>query len=127
MATPSASVDIWSVGCIMAELLQGKALFPGSDCILGSGWGGRLGLPLQGGGSRDVGSGAFWPVLPPLPHTMPLWAHCPQRQESRVWAVTQGLGSGIPGESIPGHWTFPELGRHRSAEAYHGGGGHTQP
>ncbi|XP_045691078.1 mitogen-activated protein kinase 11 isoform X5 [Phyllostomus hastatus] len=27
------TVDIWSVGCIMAELLQGKALFPGSDYI----------------------------------------------------------------------------------------------
>eukprot|EP00069_Balaena_mysticetus_P000559 bmy_14623T0 len=25
------TVDIWSVGCIMAELLQGKALFPGND------------------------------------------------------------------------------------------------
>nr|XP_042103879.1 mitogen-activated protein kinase 11 isoform X2 [Ovis aries] len=29
----SQTVDIWSVGCIMAELLQGKALFPGSDYI----------------------------------------------------------------------------------------------
>lgn len=28
------AVDIWSVGCIMAELLKGKALFPGDDCIL---------------------------------------------------------------------------------------------
>lgn len=28
------TVDIWSVGCIMAELLKGKALFPGDDCIL---------------------------------------------------------------------------------------------
>nr|XP_058938053.1 mitogen-activated protein kinase 11 isoform X1 [Kogia breviceps] len=27
------TVDIWSVGCIMAELLQGKALFPGNDYI----------------------------------------------------------------------------------------------
>lgn len=26
-------MDIWSVGCIMAELLQGKALFPGNDYI----------------------------------------------------------------------------------------------
>ncbi|KAB1270359.1 Mitogen-activated protein kinase 11 [Camelus dromedarius] len=35
METPPPTVDIWSVGCIMAELLQGKALFPGNDCILG--------------------------------------------------------------------------------------------
>ncbi|XP_013366830.1 PREDICTED: mitogen-activated protein kinase 11 isoform X4 [Chinchilla lanigera] len=28
------TVDIWSVGCIMAELLQGKALFPGTDSHL---------------------------------------------------------------------------------------------
>lgn len=39
METSSPTVDIWSVGCIMAELLQGKALFPGNDCILGPGWG----------------------------------------------------------------------------------------
>ena len=30
----SVSVDIWSVGCIMGELLKGKVLFPGNDCIL---------------------------------------------------------------------------------------------
>jgi p38 MAP kinase len=29
----SQNVDIWSVGCIMAELLTGKTLFPGSDHI----------------------------------------------------------------------------------------------
>lgn len=28
------SVDIWSVGCIMAEMLQGRALFKGADRIL---------------------------------------------------------------------------------------------
>lgn len=30
----SLPVDIWSVGCIMGELLKGKVLFPGTDCIL---------------------------------------------------------------------------------------------
>lgn len=28
------TVDIWSVGCIMAELMTGKTLFPGTDRIL---------------------------------------------------------------------------------------------
>ena len=27
----SQTVDIWSVGCIMAELLTGRPLFPGDD------------------------------------------------------------------------------------------------
>lgn len=27
------SVDVWSVGCIMAELITGKPLFPGTDHI----------------------------------------------------------------------------------------------
>lgn len=30
----SSAVDIWSVGCIMAELLTGQVLFPGVDRIL---------------------------------------------------------------------------------------------
>lgn len=30
----SQTVDIWSVGCIMAELLTGRTLFPGTDRIL---------------------------------------------------------------------------------------------
>mgnify|MGYP002153749972 CR=1 FL=1 len=28
------AVDIWSVGCIMAELIRGGVMFPGSDRIL---------------------------------------------------------------------------------------------
>lgn len=31
---PPPPVDMWSVGCIMAELLTGQALFPGGDRIL---------------------------------------------------------------------------------------------
>lgn len=27
-------VDIWAVGCIMAEMVRHKILFPGRDCIL---------------------------------------------------------------------------------------------
>uniref|UniRef100_A0A672JDC9 mitogen-activated protein kinase n=1 Tax=Salarias fasciatus TaxID=181472 RepID=A0A672JDC9_SALFA len=30
------TVDIWSVGCIMAEMINGKTLFKGKDCILSS-------------------------------------------------------------------------------------------
>lgn len=31
---PLLPVDIWSVGCIMAELLTSRTLFPGADRIL---------------------------------------------------------------------------------------------
>lgn len=27
-------MDIWAVGCIMAEMVRHKILFPGRDCIL---------------------------------------------------------------------------------------------
>ena len=26
------AIDVWSVGCILAEMLNGKPLFPGKDC-----------------------------------------------------------------------------------------------
>lgn len=40
-AGASVSVDIWSVGCIMAEMITGKTLFKGNDRILhrGPDWG----------------------------------------------------------------------------------------
>lgn len=28
------AIDVWSVGCILAEMLSGKPLFPGRDCKL---------------------------------------------------------------------------------------------
>lgn len=30
------AIDVWSVGCILAEILTGKPLFPGKDCTLPS-------------------------------------------------------------------------------------------
>ena len=35
MVIPCVSIllaDVWSVGCVMAELLTGQILFPGNDC-----------------------------------------------------------------------------------------------
>lgn len=31
------AIDVWSVGCILAEMLSGKPLFPGKDCKLENG------------------------------------------------------------------------------------------
>ena len=30
----SVAVDIWSVGCIMGEMIRGSVMFPGTDRIL---------------------------------------------------------------------------------------------
>lgn len=30
------AVDIWSAGCILAEMITGEVLFPGNDSILSS-------------------------------------------------------------------------------------------
>jgi mitogen-activated protein kinase 1/3 len=33
------AIDVWSVGCILAEMLSGKPLFPGKDCeYAGTSW-----------------------------------------------------------------------------------------
>ena len=34
MVLSSLTADMWSVGCVMAELLTGKELFKADDCIL---------------------------------------------------------------------------------------------
>ncbi|PIO26965.1 hypothetical protein AB205_0019350, partial [Aquarana catesbeiana] len=31
---PEKTVDMWSVGCIMGEMIKGAVLFPGTDRIL---------------------------------------------------------------------------------------------
>lgn len=70
------------MGCIMAELLQGKALFPGNDCILGEQ--GQAGVPFSRVG---VDSGPFWKFyLCPMPNHigLPLLSHSS--------SVYQGLG-----------------------------------
>ena len=36
MFISSFLVDIWSVGCIFAEIVRGDILLPGRDCILNS-------------------------------------------------------------------------------------------
>jgi serine/threonine protein kinase len=28
------AIDMWSVGCVLAEMLSGQPLFPGRDCTL---------------------------------------------------------------------------------------------
>ena len=34
MVFSQPTVDIWSVGCIFAEMVRGEILLPGRDCIL---------------------------------------------------------------------------------------------
>lgn len=55
----TAAVDIWSVGCILAELLQGKALFAGL-CEID-----QLFQIFQTLGTPDT---ATWPEFKQLPY-----------------------------------------------------------
>lgn len=45
-------VDIWSVGCIMAEMVLHKVLFPGRDCILLHGHFTNTDCVLQNGNNK---------------------------------------------------------------------------
>lgn len=38
LPAPSPPVDVWSVGCIIAEMIRGSVLFPGTDRILPRHW-----------------------------------------------------------------------------------------
>ena len=51
-------VDIWSVGCIMAELLTRKTLFPGTDRILSEATGAGIEDRDRGRGLTGIGDGA---------------------------------------------------------------------
>ena len=46
----SPPVDIWSVGCILAEMLSNRPIFPGKHCILSLGKEGKRGRREVGGG-----------------------------------------------------------------------------
>lgn len=113
MVSHPPTVDIWSVGCIMAELLQGKALFPGSDCILGPGWGGGLsqGPPLW----VEVKRSGPWPFLASLASSAPCGTSLgctsfPRCRKAGSGQCPEDLGAWEG--SLPGQWAFPEPGRH---------------
>lgn len=41
------AIDVWSVGCILAEMLSGKPLFPGKDCECDHVWEWRTVSPIS--------------------------------------------------------------------------------
>ena len=77
-------VDIWSVGCIMAEMVLHKVLFPGRDCILhreipGADHkaGSRGGL-VPGNGFLGTGTPSFWDFVFKAVKCWTLWQWKPR-------------------------------------------------
>ncbi len=49
------SIDVWSVGCILAEMLSNRPLFPGKHCEL------NIQTFLYGGGTGEImGEGGYY-------------------------------------------------------------------
>ena len=91
-------VDVWAVGCIMAEMLDGEALFPGDnlieqiDCIqkvLGNFPPSLKALMKEVGGSEAERS----------PEGGQVPRH-PQARDSREALPGQGLSGGAPGAQV---------------------------
>lgn len=80
----TTSIDIWSIGCIFAELITGRPLFPGKNNedqvgIIFK----RLGVPLE----------SQWPQLPTLPlfsRFSPLLAHLRAKNSSQLSGIPTG-------------------------------------
>lgn len=77
------AIDVWSVGCILAEMLSGKPLFPGKDCTSFTDNGGLLWNQIP------TGSGIH--SVSPFQKEDPLQGALPEGQR---------FGPGPPGEAL---------------------------
>ncbi len=89
-------VDMWGAGCILAELLAGRALFPGSSDIA------QLALMADLLGSlseeRWPGEGGAG-----LPHRMADLGTRTRASRRGLWQRTSGLPPGCQPAGLPGH------------------------
>lgn len=79
----SASVDVWSVGCIFAEMATGMPLFPGRSDI------DQLFKIFQ---RRGTPTAEMWPAVTRLPHYNPEFPQWPERAITDFVAL-EALGS----------------------------------